>query len=148
MVRKYQSGNTLILHRTGNDNGGMVLYRDHTGMHHLPVAVILSCILEIQRNSIGKVNHVSDNTSDQKPQPYRLEKSPARNSILVLSGKGGVGKSTVAANLAISLSLQGYSTGLLDTDFHGPSIPKLLGMEGIRLSRMTAEHWNRRSSGD
>ncbi len=102
-------------------------------MHHLPVAVILSCILEIQRNSIGKVNHVSDNTSDQKPQPYRLEKSPARNSILVLSGKGGVGKSTVAANLAISLSLQGYSTGLLDTDFHGPSIPKLLGMEGIRL---------------
>lgn len=72
--------------------------------------------------------------SDQKTAPFSLEKSPARNSILVLSGKGGVGKSTVAANLAISLSLQGFATGLLDTDFHGPSIPKLLGMEGTRLT--------------
>ncbi|MFO8183419.1 MAG: Mrp/NBP35 family ATP-binding protein [Candidatus Aegiribacteria sp.] len=72
--------------------------------------------------------------SDQKTAPFSLDKSPARNSILVLSGKGGVGKSTVAANLAISLSLQGYATGLLDTDFHGPSIPKLLGMEGTRLT--------------
>lgn len=71
--------------------------------------------------------------SDQKMQPFSLDESPARNSILVLSGKGGVGKSTVAANLAISLSLQGFSTGLLDTDFHGPSIPKLLGMENTRL---------------
>ncbi len=68
------------------------------------------------------------------PAPYKLSKSPAERSILVLSGKGGVGKSTVAANLAISLSLQGFKTGLLDTDFHGPSIPKLLGLEGSRLT--------------
>ncbi len=72
--------------------------------------------------------------SNQKMAQYSLEKSPADKSILVLSGKGGVGKSTVAANLAISLSLQGYATGLLDTDFHGPSIPKLLGMEGTKLT--------------
>ncbi len=72
--------------------------------------------------------------NNQNTAPFSLEKSPADKSILVLSGKGGVGKSTVAANLAISLSLQGYSTGLLDTDFHGPSIPKLLGMEGTKLS--------------
>jgi ATP-binding protein involved in chromosome partitioning len=72
--------------------------------------------------------------SNQNTAPFSLEKSPADRSILVLSGKGGVGKSTVAANLAISLALQGYSTGLLDTDFHGPSIPKLLGMEGINLT--------------
>ena len=71
--------------------------------------------------------------SEETNQPFSLDRSPARHSILVLSGKGGVGKSTVAANLAISLSLQGHSTGLLDTDFHGPSIPKLLGMEGTRL---------------
>lgn len=68
------------------------------------------------------------------PAPYRLMNSPAERTILVLSGKGGVGKSTVAANLAISLSLQGFETGLLDTDFHGPSIPKLLGLEGSRLT--------------
>ena len=52
-----------------------------------------------------------------------------KEKIVVLSGKGGVGKSTVAASLAISLSLQGKRTGLLDTDLHGPSIPSLLKLE-------------------
>lgn len=71
--------------------------------------------------------------AERKKREYRLERSPADRTILVLSGKGGVGKSTVAANLALSLSLQGHRTGLLDSDFHGPSIPKLLGMEGTTL---------------
>jgi len=52
------------------------------------------------------------------------------HKILVLSGKGGVGKSTVAANLAISLAQAGKTVGLLDVDVHGPSIPKLMGLEG------------------
>ena len=51
-----------------------------------------------------------------------------RHKILVLSGKGGVGKSTVAANLAVSLVQQGFRVGLLDVDIHGPSIPQLLGL--------------------
>jgi ATP-binding protein involved in chromosome partitioning len=51
----------------------------------------------------------------------------------VLSGKGGVGKSTVAINLALSLSTRGFRTGVLDTDIHGPSVPKLLGLSGQRL---------------
>jgi len=51
-------------------------------------------------------------------------------TILILSGKGGVGKSTVAANLAIALAQAGKSVGLLDVDIHGPSIPKLMGLEG------------------
>ncbi|NQT21615.1 MAG: Mrp/NBP35 family ATP-binding protein [Planctomycetes bacterium] len=49
--------------------------------------------------------------------------------LLVLSGKGGVGKSTVAANMALSLALQGKTVGLLDVDVHGPSIPQMLGLE-------------------
>lgn len=53
--------------------------------------------------------------------------------LLVMSGKGGVGKSTVAANLATSLALAGKNVGLLDVDIHGPSIPKLLGLEDARL---------------
>ena len=53
--------------------------------------------------------------------------------LLVMSGKGGVGKSTLAANLAISLSLAGKRVGLLDVDIHGPSIPKLMGLEDQRV---------------
>ncbi|HQL54199.1 MAG TPA: P-loop NTPase, partial [Phycisphaerae bacterium] len=52
--------------------------------------------------------------------------------LLVLSGKGGVGKSTVAANLAVALAAAGSHVGLLDVDIHGPSIPRLLGLEGRR----------------
>lgn len=54
--------------------------------------------------------------------------SNIRHKIVVLSGKGGVGKSSVAANLSVSLSRAGLMTGLLDTDLHGPSIPTLLGL--------------------
>jgi len=56
------------------------------------------------------------------------------HKFLVLSGKGGVGKSTIAANLAVWLSMQNKNVGLLDIDIHGPSIPKLLNLEhkGIR----------------
>jgi len=56
-----------------------------------------------------------------------------KNKLLVLSGKGGVGKSTVAANLAVSLSLSDKEVGLLDVDFHGPSIPRLLKLDGSSI---------------
>nr|WP_320132717.1 P-loop NTPase [uncultured Holophaga sp.] len=66
-------------------------------------------------------------------QPSLAGPDRVRQRILVLSGKGGVGKSTVATNLAMALASQGLMTGLLDVDIHGPSVPKLLGLEGESL---------------
>jgi Mrp family chromosome partitioning ATPase len=53
-----------------------------------------------------------------------------KNKILVMSGKGGVGKSSIAAYLAVALAKKGFKVGLMDVDLHGPSIPRLLGLKG------------------
>ena len=55
-----------------------------------------------------------------------------KHKIVILSGKGGVGKTTVATNLAASFAKRGKSTGILDVDIYGPNVPKLLGLEGQR----------------
>jgi ATP-binding protein involved in chromosome partitioning len=54
-----------------------------------------------------------------------------KNKFLVMSGKGGVGKTSVSANLAIALSKQGAKVGLMDVDLHGPDIPRMLGLRGL-----------------
>jgi len=63
------------------------------------------------------------------PQKAKID---VKHVILVLSGKGGVGKSTVSVNLAFALANHGKNVGLLDLDFHGPNIPKMLGIENQR----------------
>ena len=77
---------------------------------------------------------------DQQDVEIRDRLSHIKNKILVMSGKGGVGKSSVAACLALFLARRGYSVGLMDVDLHGPSIPRLLGLtEGIQLSRTSGK---------
>ncbi|SEM04410.1 Chromosome partitioning ATPase, Mrp family, contains Fe-S cluster [Syntrophus gentianae] len=83
------------------------------------------CSTEGGQTDISKAN-LSD---DEK---VKINMQRIAHKILVLSGKGGVGKSTVAVNLATALALQGRRVGLLDVDFHGPSIPTLLHLEGKR----------------
>ena len=73
---------------------------------------------------------------DQISKKARIRETMAqiKNKLLVLSGKGGVGKSTVAVHLAVALSDRGFLTGLLDIDLHGPSIPRMLGLSGKRVT--------------
>jgi ATP-binding protein involved in chromosome partitioning len=73
--------------------------------------------------------------SSAKSSPAGLPpkaKIDVKHVIMILSGKGGVGKSTVSVNLAYALSSHGKNVGLLDLDFHGPNIPKMLGIEDER----------------
>ena len=66
------------------------------------------------------------------PKADSVENLRAAQVIAIHSGKGGVGKSTISANLAITLAKMGYKVGLLDADIHGPSIPKMFHTEGCR----------------
>jgi len=76
----------------------------------------------------------SPEIEQQQKNPFEKVEVSVRHVILVLSGKGGVGKTTVAANLAMALANHGYQTGLLDLDIHGPNIPKMMGIEETKLT--------------
>jgi ATP-binding protein involved in chromosome partitioning len=72
---------------------------------------------------------------ERKEQDIRLQENLSRikHSVLVMSGKGGVGKTSVAVNLAYALSLSGKAVGILDVDIHGPNVAKMLGVEHANL---------------
>ena len=89
------------------------------------ISTYVSPEVEIKGNINVKYQH-------EEPAPERPLKG-VKNIIGISSGKGGVGKSTVASNLAVALAREGYRVGLLDADIFGPSVPKMFGVEGAEL---------------
>ena len=87
------------------------------------------------KKQAAQVNHDKHNHIQAEQEQIRKRLKQVRHQILVLSGKGGVGKSTVAVNLAMSLALAGKHVGLLAIEIHGPSVPKLLGIENAKISQ-------------
>ncbi|MBI9085520.1 MAG: Mrp/NBP35 family ATP-binding protein [Desulfobacterales bacterium] len=77
-------------------------------------------------------------TDEQRQKMARQEQDTAmenslgkiKNKLIVMSGKGGVGKSSTTVNLAVALSEKGYKVGIMDVDLHGPDIPRMLGLKG------------------
>jgi ATP-binding protein involved in chromosome partitioning len=84
----------------------------------------------VDKEAVVKVKMDSNVTNNRKDNKSVL--AGVKNIIVVASGKGGVGKSTVAVNLAIGLAQEGAKVGLLDADIHGPSVPMMLGMRDER----------------
>ena len=69
----------------------------------------------------------------KRPMVLNPELSSVKHVVVVMSGKGGVGKTTVAVNVAVALAMRGKKVGILDADLHGPNVPRMMGVEGERI---------------
>jgi Mrp family chromosome partitioning ATPase len=84
---------------------------------------------ECQKASCGVSNQ--KNLQDELDASVKDSLNKIKNKLIVMSGKGGVGKTSVSVNLSIALANKGFKVGLMDVDLHGPDVPKMLGFNGM-----------------
>ena len=83
---------------------------------------------------------IHDNVEDaQTPKKVQTEQDVSvdrslkkiKNKLIILSGKGGVGKTSTSVNLSLALAKKGFDVGIMDVDLHGPEVPRMLGLTGM-----------------
>ncbi len=140
-VRYPGTGKDIVSSGMVQDNiridGNKVSFSLHFDKHNDPFAKsVVKAAEQAIITYVGEEVEIKGNieiVAPEAPAPKPASILPnVKNIIAVSSGKGGVGKSTISSNLAIALASLGYKVGLLDADIHGPSIPKMFGVEDAR----------------
>lgn len=86
---------------------------------------------DCQQGGCGAQNTQQNQQQEEQQKSLQETLSRIRHKFLVMSGKGGVGKTSVSVNLAMALAEKGYKVGIMDVDVHGPDVPRMLGLTGL-----------------